>query len=69
MTELSFDEYFTPEQLGIELGKLGGKPLKPITLWTWRRDGKGPPATKIGRHVLYYKPSVEKWIRDQEVAA
>lgn len=39
------------------------------TLIRWESDGKGPPVTRIGRQVLYFKPSVEKWLRSQEKAA
>jgi hypothetical protein len=36
------------------------------TLIEWEKDGKGPPVTRIGREVLYYNPSIEQWMRDQE---
>jgi predicted site-specific integrase-resolvase len=38
------------------------------TLVRWDRDGKGPPATRLGRKVLYFRPTVEKWLRAQEEA-
>jgi hypothetical protein len=41
-----------------------GKSVK--TLVRWELDGRGPPVTRIGRDVLYYIPSVEKWLRSQE---
>jgi DNA-binding XRE family transcriptional regulator len=39
------------------------------TLIRWELDSKGPPVTRIGRQVLYYNPSTEKWLRSQEQSA
>lgn len=36
------------------------------TLIRWEKDGKGPPATRVGRQVLYLKTSVDKWLRSLE---
>jgi hypothetical protein len=44
-----------------------GKSVK--TLVRWELDGRGPPVTRIGRDVLYYIPSVQKWLRQQEQSA
>jgi predicted DNA-binding transcriptional regulator AlpA len=38
------------------------------TLINWELDGKGPPATRVGRQVLYRRASVEKWLQAQERA-
>jgi len=56
-------DYIPRDQLAAELGK------SVKTLVRWELDGKGPPAVRIGRDVLYFKPSVEKWLRSQERAA
>jgi hypothetical protein len=69
MGKLNLENYLTPTQLGEELGKLRGKALHKNTLLSWRRNGIGPPVTMIADAPYYYLPSVEKWIRDQEVAA
>lgn len=71
---LTMDEtlrkYITRKDLAVKLGtELRGKPYNERTLIEWELDGKGPPATRIGREVLYYWPSVEKWMRSQEAAA
>jgi hypothetical protein len=39
------------------------------TLIRWELDGRGPPTTRVGRQVLYFRPSVEKWLQAQERAA
>jgi hypothetical protein len=39
------------------------------TLINWGLDNKGPPVTRVGRKVLYFRPSVEKWLRSQEQSA
>jgi excisionase family DNA binding protein len=36
------------------------------TLWRWRRDGTGPPASKIGGSVLYDEEELGKWIEAQK---
>ena len=62
--------YISRKQLAIELGeRLRGRPYSEITLITWEKDGRGPPATRVGRDVVYSIPSVEKWLRAQERAA
>lgn len=64
------DNYVSRKAMAIELGnKLRGKPYTEKTLIRWELDGKGPPVTRVGREVLYYKPSIEKWLRAQEKAA
>lgn len=53
-------DYVSREQLAANIGK------STKTLVRWELDGHGPPVTRIGRDVLYYIPSVEKWLRSQE---
>jgi hypothetical protein len=53
-------DYVSREQLAANIGK------SPKTLVRWELDGRGPPVTRIGRDVLYFLPSVEKWLRSQE---
>lgn len=66
ISELATD-YISRKQLAKELGeKLRGKPYSEFTLIAWEKDGKGPPATRVGRDVVYKIPSVEKWLRQQE---
>jgi hypothetical protein len=56
-------DYVSREQLAADIGK------SVKTLVRWELDGQGPPATRIGRDVLYYIPSVQKWLRQQEQSA
>lgn len=35
------------------------------TLYQWRHRRKGPPAAKIGRHLLYDPADVRAWFRNQ----
>jgi hypothetical protein len=53
-------DYVSREQLAANIGK------SVKTLVRWELDGRGPPVTRIGRDVLYYIPSVQKWLRRQE---
>jgi hypothetical protein len=62
--------YIGRKALAKELGeRLRGKPYAELTLIHWERDGRGPPATRVGRDVVYSISSVEKWLRSQEKAA
>jgi hypothetical protein len=62
--------YIPRKQLAIELGRrLRGRPYSEFTLIAWEKGGRGPPATRVGRDVLYFAPSVEKWLRSLEEAA
>lgn len=62
--------YIPRKQLAKELGeKLRGRPYSEFTLIAWEKDGKGPPATRVGRDVTYFIPSVEKWLRQREQSA
>jgi hypothetical protein len=39
-----------------------GKPYSPFTLMTWQKDGRGPPAIRIGRDVIYNTDTAEEWL-------
>jgi hypothetical protein len=39
------------------------------TFEVWRREGRAPPITKIGRDAFVEESSLAKWIRAQEQAA
>jgi hypothetical protein len=59
--------YITRKDLAKKLGEqLRGKPFNEFTLITWEKTGKGPPATRVGRQVVYSVASVEKWLLRQE---
>jgi phage terminase Nu1 subunit (DNA packaging protein) len=36
------------------------------TLREWRRRGKGPPVTWVGRRVYFRITSIEEWLRSRE---
>jgi len=68
-TEIAAD-YIPRKQLAISLGqRMRGRPYSEFTLIAWERDGRGPPATRVGRDVVYRAASVEKWLQAQERAA
>ncbi len=45
--------------------RMGG--YSPATLRQWRYLGLGPPYSKIGKHVRYHWPTVERWMLKQLV--
>ena len=53
-------EFLTKEQLAAELRR------NPRTLDRWAVLGIGPPRTRVGRHVLYRRASVQRWLLAQE---
>jgi len=57
------EDYATRDELAAELRK------SVKTLVRWEKDGKGPPVTRLGREVFYYRPSTQKWLRSRESAA
>ncbi|WLB58471.1 hypothetical protein [Bradyrhizobium japonicum] len=62
--------YVPRKQAAEKLGNaLRGKPYTEKTLIRWELEKYGPPVTRIGREVVYFWPSVEKWLREQEKAA
>ena len=61
------DKYFTRDQAAEWIGqRTRGKAFTKRTLIKWEEAGIGPPVTRIGRTVAYYRPSVETWLRKQE---
>jgi predicted site-specific integrase-resolvase len=61
MSETSLlNEYFSREQLAAELG------VHVKTLEVWDRFGKGPPATRFARKVLYRREGVTAWLQSRE---
>jgi hypothetical protein len=69
-TEETPAKYLPRKKAGDYIGeRVRGRPYSEITLITWEKDGKGPPVTRIGRDVVYFIPSIEKWLRDQEQSA
>jgi hypothetical protein len=56
-------DYIPRKMLADEIG------VTEKTLIRWELADKGPPVTRLGRDVLYYVPSVERWLRAQERAA
>jgi predicted site-specific integrase-resolvase len=39
--------------------------VSPLTLYRWRKSGKGPPCTKIAARYLYDQAAVIRWIEQQ----
>ncbi len=69
-TEEAPADYLPRKKAGAYIGqRVRGRPYSEITLITWERDGKGPPVTRIGRDVVYFIPSIERWLRAQECEA
>jgi hypothetical protein len=56
-------DYIPRDKLAADIGK------SVKTLVRWEKDRKGPPVTRMGRDVLYYIPSLQKWLRQQEQSA
>lgn len=70
VTEEAPANYLLRKKAGAYIGeRVRGRPYSEITLITWEKDGKGPPVTRIGRDVVYFIPSIEKWLRSQECEA
>jgi hypothetical protein len=55
-----FLQFLTKEELAAELGR------NTRTLDRWSALGTGPPRTRVGRHVLYRRASVQSWLIAQE---
>jgi hypothetical protein len=53
-------EFLTKEELAAELRR------NPRTLDRWAVLGIGPPRTRVGRHVLFRRASVQRWLLAQE---
>jgi predicted site-specific integrase-resolvase len=56
------DDYLPRKNFAEELG------IREETLIRWEKDGRGPPVSRFGRKVFYFKPSIEQWKRSQERA-
>jgi hypothetical protein len=41
--------------------------IPPGTLYQWRHRRKGPPSSKVGRHLRYDPDKVRAWLANQEV--
>lgn len=39
------------------------------TLYTWRSRGRGPRASKVGRHLRYRWTDIENWLNQRAGAA
>jgi excisionase family DNA binding protein len=36
------------------------------TLYSWRHNGLGPPAKRMGKHLRYHRDAILKWAQDGE---
>ena len=36
------------------------------TVYAWRHKHKGPPASRVGRHLRYDREAVIRWLKEQE---
>ena len=59
MPALTAAPLLTPGDLAAELG------LPVRTLEMWRYRGTGPRFVKIGRHVRYRRPDVDRWLNSR----
>ena len=48
-----------------ELHEYLGKRIPVRTIYGWRSKGEGPRGYKVGRHVLYKKADVDRWLEGQ----
>jgi hypothetical protein len=55
-SEPLLSKFLTKEELAAELRR------NPRTLDRWAVLGIGPPRTRVGRHVLYRRASVQRWL-------
>lgn len=53
----------TTEELASYLG------VPRSTLYAWKYRGDGPPAIRVGRHLRYRSPEVERWLDAQTQTA
>jgi Helix-turn-helix domain len=60
--------YFTERAFAELIFRLRGTPISVQGLRLWRREGKGPPAIKIGRKVLYRVAAVDEWLKGLEAS-
>lgn len=63
------EKYLPRKEAAAYIGeRVRGRPYSEITIINWEKDGRGPPATRVGRDVAYFVPSIEKWLRSREGA-
>lgn len=55
----SNDDLLTPEEVA-ELLR-----VPQATLYSWRHAGRGPTASKLGRHLRYMRSDVYAWVKGQ----
>lgn len=63
MTNDDDSEVMTPVQVAEWLS------IPKNTLYAWRSRGKGPKASKVGRHLRYRRSEVERWLDEQAKAS
>jgi predicted DNA-binding transcriptional regulator AlpA len=56
MTPDTTSEWISPRQLATEIG------VAPVTLQTWRSQGRGPAFTRVGRQIRYARPAIAEWL-------
>ncbi len=55
----------TDRLLGIdELAAYIGVPRQ--TIYRWRMEGRGPRASKLGRHLRYQRADIDEWLHAQQ---
>ena len=47
----------------MDVSELTGIPVATLAQWRWR--GTGPDYIKLGRHVRYSWPTIERWLESQ----
>ena len=60
ITENLLADFLTQDEAAAELK------ICERTLDRWRRLGEGPPITKLGRRILYWRSSLQVWLRGRE---
>ena len=60
ITENLLADFLTQDEVAAELK------ISERTLDRWRRLDEGPPITKLGRRVLYRRPSLQAWLCRRE---
>jgi excisionase family DNA binding protein len=64
----SFEEHNGQELLTIgDLAKL--LKISKSTVYSWRHQGRTPPALKVGRHVRFRYADVQRWLIGNEDTA
>ena len=50
------DEFLTVDDLAVVPG------VSRSTVYAWRYTGVGPRAVRVGRHLRFSRPDVERWL-------